>query len=119
MLFITGMMYAQNQKSVPGRLLRHVVLFKFKETATPADIHKVEEAFRELPDIIHGVKSFEWGKNVSPENLNDGFTHCFLVTCATEKDRDAYLPHPAHQAFVALLKPYLDKSLVIDYWSEK
>jgi hypothetical protein len=119
LLFITGMMYAQNQKSVPGRLLRHVVLFKFKDSATPDDIHKVEEAFRDLPDIIHGIKGYEWGKNNSPENLNDGFTHCFFVSFSSEKDRDAYLPHPAHQAFVALLKPYLDKALVVDYWAEK
>lgn len=118
LLFITGMMYAQNQKSVPGKLLRHVVLFKFKESATPDDILKVEEAFKDLPDIIHGIKGFEWGTNVSPENLNDGFTHCFMVSFATAKDRDAYLPHPAHQAFVALLKPYLDKALVVDYWAE-
>jgi quinol monooxygenase YgiN len=118
LLFITGMIYAQNQKSVPGKLLRHVVLFKFKDEATPDDIHKVEEAFRDLPDIIHGIKGFEWGKNNSPEHLNDGFTHCFVVTFSSEKDRDAYLPHPAHQAFVALLKPYLDKAMVVDYWAE-
>jgi hypothetical protein len=29
------------------------------------------------------------------------------------------LPHPAHQAFVEVLKPHLDKVLVLDYWSKK
>ena len=117
-LFITGMIQAQTPKKASNKLLRHVVLFKFKDNATPADIQKVEEAFRDLPDIIKEVKAFEWGKNNSPENLNDGFTHCFFVSFASEKDRDAYLPHPAHTAFVALLQPYLDKALVIDYWAE-
>ena len=116
-LFATGMTYAQTSKKNPGKLLRHVVLFKFKDNATPDDIKKVEEAFRELPAIIPEIKKFEWGTNNSPENLNQGFTHCFFVSFTSEKDRDLYLPHPAHQAFAALLKPYLDKVLVIDYWA--
>lgn len=107
---------AQNQASKP-QLLRHVVLFKFKDTATAADIKKVEDAFRALPAKLPIIKSFEWGKNNSPENLNQGLTHCFLVTFASEKDREAYLPHPDHQAFVEVLKPHLDKVTVIDYWA--
>jgi hypothetical protein len=57
------------------------------------------------------------GTNNSPEGLNDGFTHCFFVSFNSEQDRAVYLPHPAHQAFVDVLKPYLDKALVIDYWA--
>lgn len=115
--FITGMTQAQSTKTASVKLLRHVVLFKFKEGTTDADIHKVEEAFRALPDIIKDVKGFEWGTNNSPEKINDGYTHCFLVSFSSEKARDAYLPHPAHKAFVALLKPYLEKALVVDYWA--
>ena len=99
------------------RLLRHAVLFKFKDTATPAQVKTVEAAFRALPTQIKQIKSFEFGTNNSPENLNQGFTHCFLVTFASEADRAAYLPHPAHLAFVEVLKPHLDKALVIDYWT--
>jgi hypothetical protein len=101
------------------KLLRHVVIFKFKDSASAADIKKVEDAFCELPSKIKQIKAFEWGKNNSPENLNQGFTHCFFVSFASEKDREIYLPHPAHQAFVEVLKPHLDKALVIDYWAEK
>jgi len=116
-LFATGMTYAQTSKKTSGKLLRHVVLFKFKDNASPDDIQKVEEAFRSLPSIITEIKTFEWGKNNSPENLNQGFTHCFFVSFTSEKNRDLYLPHPAHKAFTELLKPYLDKALVIDYWA--
>jgi len=112
-------MYAQTTKTTSAKSLRHVVLFKFKDNTSAGDIAKVEEAFRSLPSIIPEIKTFEWGKNNSPENLNDGFTHCFFVSFASEKDRELYLPHPAHQAFVTLLKPYLDKVLVIDYWATK
>jgi hypothetical protein len=99
-------------------LLRHVVLFKFKESATPEQIKQVEDAFRALPGKINQVKDFEWGTNVSPENLAQGFTHCFFLTFTSEKDRDDYLVHPAHKEFGKVLSPYLDKALVVDYWTK-
>jgi Stress responsive A/B Barrel Domain len=109
---------AKKAMSAP-KVLRHVVLFKFKETSSAEDVKKVEDAFRALPLKIKEVKSFEWGKNNSPEGINDGLTHCFFVTFASEKDREAYLPHPEHKAFVEVLKPHLDKVVVVDYWAEK
>jgi hypothetical protein len=99
--------------------LRHVVLFKFKDTSSATDIATVEQAFRELPQKISTIKRFEFGTNNSPENLAQGFTHCFLLTFKTEADRNAYLPHPAHKAFGKVLGPHLDKVLVIDYWAGK
>ncbi|MDB5246636.1 MAG: Stress responsive alpha-beta barrel protein [Segetibacter sp.] len=116
---IAPILHAQNSKQMPGKLLRHVVLLKFKDASTPADVKKVEDAFRELPSKIKAVKGFEWGTNNSPENINQGFTHCFFVSFETEKDREEYLPHPSHKAFVDVLTPHLDKVLVIDYWAGK
>lgn len=100
-------------------MLRHVVLLKFKDGSTDTDIKKVENAFRALPAKINEIKGFEWGTNNSPEKLNQEFTHCFFVSFASEKDREVYLPHPAHKAFVEVLTPHMDKVLVIDYWAEK
>ncbi len=119
LLTITTFAHAQAQKKSSGRLLRHVVLFKFKDSSSIADIQKVEDAFRALPSKIKQIKSFEWGINNSPEELNQGFTHCFTLGFVSEKDRAIYLPHPAHVAFGATLQPILDKVLVIDYWANK
>ncbi len=105
---------AVKKKDQLGKL-RHVVLFKFKDDAPRAEVKKIEDAFRALPSKVPEVVDFEWGTNNSPEGLADGFTHCFFVTFDNEKARDVYLPHAAHQEFVALLKPQLDKVLVIDY----
>ncbi|MBA2117706.1 Dabb family protein [Bremerella alba] len=98
--------------------LRHVVIFKFKESAKAADIKKVEKAFAALPKKIPVIKDYEWGTNNSPEMLDKGFTHCFLVTFASEEDRAAYLPHPAHQEFVSILRPHLEEAFVVDYWAK-
>jgi len=100
------------------KMLRHVVLIKFKDDATPEQVKKVEDTFRELPSKIKEIKGLEWGTNNSPENLAQGFTHCFYLSFASEEDRATYLPHPAHKAFGAVLSPYLDKVLVIDYWAK-
>ena len=100
------------------RVLRHVVLFKFKKTATPADIKIVEDAFNKLPTQIKLIKGYEWGINNSPEKLNNGLTHCFIVTFSSEQDRNDYLVYPAHKEFVKILGPYLDKALVVDYWTK-
>ncbi len=95
--------------------LRHVVLFKFKDGTAPQQVKAIEDRFRGLPERIPSVIDFEWGTDVSAENKADGFTHCFLVTFADAAGRSAYLPHAAHQQFVELLLPSLDKVLVIDY----
>ena len=107
------------QKTDDQKLLRHVVLFKFTDGTSAADMKKVEDAFRALPTKIKEIKAFEWGTNNSPEQLNQGFTHCFLLSFSSEKDRDVYLPHPAHKAFGDILSPFIDKVLVIDYWASK
>lgn len=97
--------------------LRHVVLFAFKDEASADQVQSLVDGFAKLPSAIPGIVSYEWGTNVSPEGLNDGFTHCFTLTFASAEDRDAYLPHPAHQAFVATLGPVVAKALVLDYWA--
>ncbi len=94
---------------------RHVVFFKFKDSATPEQVAGIEQAFIELSRKVETVTGFEWGTNVSPEGLNQEFTHCFLVTFKDRAGLDVYLPHPAHEAFVAQLKPLLDKVCVLDY----
>ncbi len=96
--------------------LRHVVLFKFKDTSTPEDIKKIEAAFAELPSKIKEIKDFEWGLNNSPEGLNKELTHCFFLTFDSEEGRNIYLPHPAHKAFGEIITPHLDDVLVVDYW---
>lgn len=97
--------------------LRHFVLIKFKGTALVSDIARVEQAFAELPSKIEHIKEFEWGINNSPENLNNGFTHGFLLTFDSEEGRDKYLPHPDHKAFGEVLSPLIEDVLVLDYWT--
>ena len=109
---------AASNAEVPARVLRHVVLFKFKDDTTDEQVGQIESAFCSLPNKVDAIYDFEWGTDVSVENLQQGFTHCFVVTFLSEADRTAYLPHPDHKAFGKLLGPHLEKVLVIDYWTK-
>ena len=101
------------------RVLRHVVLFKFKDGTSSQQVREIENAFRALPSKIDTICNFEWGTDVSVENLQQGFTHCFLVTFRSEADRAEYIPHPAHKEFGRMLGPHIDKVLVVDYWTKR
>ncbi|MGD8501393.1 MAG: Dabb family protein [Phycisphaerales bacterium] len=102
----------------PAPVLRHVVLVKFKDGTTDEQVRQIESAFCALPGKVDAIYDFEWGTDVSVEDLEQGFTHCFLVTFRSEADRAKYLPHPAHKEFGKLLGPHLDKVVVVDYWTK-
>ena len=76
-----------------------MVLFKFKDDTGLDKLKAIENAFCALPSKIDAIHDFEWGTDVSVEGKAQGFSHCFMVTFRSEADRDAYLPHPAHEEF--------------------
>ena len=104
-------------RNAPPRMLRHLVLFKFKDGLPESDIQGVVDQFGQLPGKIDAIADFESGVDISTENLAQGYTHCFLVSFRDEAGRDAYLPHAAHQEFVKFLDGKIDQVLVVDYWS--
>jgi len=79
--------------------VRHIVVFKFKPEASEEQICKLSQEFRALQDKIAGIIDFEDGVNNSPEGLNQGFTHVYMLTFNSIEARDAYLPHPEHKKF--------------------
>lgn len=99
-----------------GKVLRHAVFFSFKPETNEEDLNRIVESFRQLPGKIEEIIDFSWGVNNSPEEHDNGFTHCFLLTFKDEAGRAAYLPHPAHKEFGSVLGGHNDQVFVIDYW---
>lgn len=101
----------------PKTPVKHIVVFKYKSDATPEQIKEVTEAFKALKNKIPGIISFEYGVNNSPEKLNKGFTHIYLLTFEDAAARDAYLPHPEHKKFGELLGrlKVLEEPFVVDF----
>ena len=66
---------------------------------------------------MHSGKFALLGQALS--KCHSGFTHCWVLTFKTDKDRDAYLVHPEHKAFAGLVGPVVDDVFVVDYWAKK
>ena len=102
----------------PASELRHIVALKFKSEATPEQIKKIESAFRELKSKIPQVVSLEWGTNVSVDQRNKGFTHCFVLSFKSDNDLKTYADSSEHKSFVAILRPVMEDVFVFDFWSQ-
>jgi hypothetical protein len=100
----------------PGKV-KHMVAFKFKDGASQADIDKLNAAFADLEKKIDVIRTFDTGTNNSPEGLNKGTTHGYLLTFDSEKDRDTYLNHPTHKEFGAMAGKVLADVFVLDFTS--
>src|SRR5687768_13040455 len=84
------MTIAQNSaaQKAPAKVLRHIVLYKFKDEIKQPQIQEVINAFADLPKKIDGIVAFKHGPNVSPEGKSEGLTYCFVVSFENEAARD-------------------------------
>jgi len=102
-------------------MIKHVVLLSFSATAEES---KIKRAIEKLGDLRHGevpeILSFSYGKNCSPESLDQGFNYAFVMEFASEKNRDIYLKNQSHKTIAQneifpLLANGIDSAIVIDY----
>ncbi len=100
------------------QVLKHVVMYKFRDECSPEQIDEVVKAFSGLAEKIDSIVGFERGTNVSGEGKSKGLTHCFVVTFANEAGLATYLKHPAHDAYVQVVKDKREKVVVFDYWAD-
>jgi heme-degrading monooxygenase HmoA len=119
LLLAWQMTTAQPTATKPGKVLRHIVLYKFKDEVKEPEIQEVINTFSELPKKIDGIVGFEHGPNVSTEGKSEGLTYCFVVSFESEAARDKYLKHPAHDEYVKVVKDRREKVVVFDYWADR
>ena len=99
-----------------GKMLIHLVLIQFKDDVSAEDFQKITDAAYSL-QAIPGVEALNFGQNVSPEGLTQGYEHSLTMKFSNATDRDSiYLPHPVHQKFVELFVPHTESVLVYDFW---
>jgi len=100
-------------------MIRHIVLIKFKPELDGAAIDQALASVVALKGKIDGIISVTTGTNNSPEGLEKGFRHGFVVDFTDAAARDAYLPHPEHvkvgTGLVEAAEGGLDGILVFDY----
>ncbi|XP_051150136.1 stress-response A/B barrel domain-containing protein HS1 [Andrographis paniculata] len=96
-------------------VVKHILLAKFKEGISDHQIEEYAKQYANLVNLVPSMKAFAWGKDVSIENMNQGFTHVFESSFESTQGIAEYVAHPDHVDFANLLLPKLEKVLVVDY----
>lgn len=96
-------------------MVRHFGVLTFKKEISKSAIEECLRTMKELVTRIPGLLDMEYGPYSSPEGMNDGFTHGFLITFDSEESRDAYLPHPIHERAKDVVIPCLERVIVFDF----
>ncbi|CAN6548407.1 unnamed protein product [Malus baccata var. baccata] len=82
---------------------------KFKEGTSESQIEQLIESFANLVNLVEPMKSFHWGKELSIEKEEEGYTHVFETTFESVEGMAEYAAHPAHHDFAKLFLPNLEK----------
>ncbi|KAI1067846.1 hypothetical protein LB507_010533 [Fusarium sp. FIESC RH6] len=104
----------------------HTVLFQFKSDVDSSQVREaclICDRFLALKDqCIHPtsntpyIVSLVGGKDNSPEGMQNGLTHGFVVIFNSTEDRDYYVKtDPAHQDFIGKVGSLLEKVTVLDF----
>lgn len=97
------------------KLLRRIILFKFKDNTSKEQVAETGKAFLALLDQVKAIKEIEWGNTI---NESGSYTNCLLVTFRTEADMQAYDEHPAHKAIGEIYGHLVQDLTGLDYWTK-
>ena len=95
--------------------VHHLVVLKFKPGTSHTAIADLFAALARLTRVIPGILHYAGGPYASPEGLNQGFTHGFLMTFAGAAARDAYLTHPEHERVKRDFLPSVENVVAFDF----
>ncbi|KAK1752940.1 hypothetical protein QBC47DRAFT_387405 [Echria macrotheca] len=127
LLILTGALFSAiglfGPPGISKMTITHTVLFQFKAGLPVEDVKAACARFLQLADTCaHPTRggtyiiSLKGGKDHSPEGLQNGITHGFVVEFASVEDRDYYVAKdPAHMAFVKSIEDLVEKAIVVDF----
>lgn len=80
-------------------MIRHVVLFEFKDGVDQRAIDEMEAALRTLPSRIGTIESYTFGRDLGLSEV--AVEYAVVADFATPEGYMTYRDHPAHQDAVA------------------
>lgn len=97
-------------------MVKHIVLFKLKETLSAeekADVmNRFKSAIEALPAVIPSIRRIHVGLNINPAEQWD---ICLDSEFDTMEEVKAYAAHPAHVAAAGILKDAKEGRACTDY----
>lgn len=95
--------------------VHHVVLLQFKAGTLEKRVADLFAALGRLQQTIAGIVHFCGGPYSSPEGMNQGYSHGFVMTFTSAAARNGYLNHPEHEKVKAEFLPLLEKVVAFDF----
>ena len=105
-------------------MIKHIVLFEFKDEAEPEEIAAIFQHFAVLQQANPAIRSYSYGKyNGTATMPNHGFNYGFEMEFANEEDRDLYMEDPDHLSIApriyAILKDGENSMMAFGYDTDK
>jgi len=95
-------------------MIRHVVVFSFKEGVSESDRQAVLDELAELPAHYPAMQRFAIGENIS--RRDSSFTHAFSVEFQSEAELVAYLDSERHETFIAeRFRPRIEQRAIVSF----
>lgn len=99
-------------------MIRHIVLIKFQSGVSEETIAALFQELREIETQVAGILDITSGRSESPEKIERGYMHGFVVDFQDWDALQSYQDHPDHKALGAKLVENavggLDGILVLD-----
>ena len=99
-------------------MIRHIVLTKFKPDTSEQTISGIYEGLAALADKLPGAARFTGGRSQSPEQIERGYMHGFVIDFDSWDALKNYADNKEHQALggqlVANAVGGIDGILVLD-----
>ena len=99
-------------------MIRHLVLTKFKPDTTEDEIAGIYAGLSALAKKLPGAQNFTGGRSESPEQIERGYMHGFVIDFDNWAALQNYANDPEHQALggqlVANATGGIDGILVLD-----
>ena len=87
-------------------MIRHLVLFRFKETTTPDDVTHLAATISKLPEMIPEIRRYSFG----PDTTGDDGNWDFAVSAEFDDvaGYEAYRDHDGHrEIIVGTIRPLI------------
>ncbi|WP_338448749.1 Dabb family protein [Niallia oryzisoli] len=95
-------------------MIEHIVLIKFKNELTDAQLDDLIQKTLNLKDYIPGIIDIQQGRNFS--NRSKGYEIALTARLTDRAALENYLPHPKHQELLSHLKELeLEDIIVVDF----
>lgn len=79
-------------------MIRHIVLTKFKPETGDKTVAEIFAGLSDLTEKLDGAHGFTGGRSESPEQIERGYTHGFVIDFDSWDALKIYADHPDHKA---------------------